>query len=227
MKNNDKILEQILELFQESFTELFNIYHKQASKIKLIIPKKADNNIRISEQELRFALIACLEIYDFLYLNKYSVETPTQYRYSFSGNGSRSAASDISIYSDSGDKVCNIELKAHNPQLKTIEKDVEKICRENVIGVWGHLFENQDSGTVKTLFEEKLIPSLKKLNIIPQQPIFIAVGILSDQVLLTRKVTDPKEFSNPENIFNLDYSDFKNQPKGKRTVKGWQIYKVN
>jgi hypothetical protein len=94
----------------------------------------------------------------------YSVETPTEKLYRFTGVGQRSAQSDMSLYlasDDSFKRVANVELKSGNPPEKHIKKDIEKlICKgcfnkqvdSHLHGNWFHLLENTDSGTLPVLF---------------------------------------------------------------------------
>jgi hypothetical protein len=88
----------------------------------------------------------------------YSIETPTQQTYRFTGNSSIRARSDLSIYilnkNNSFDKVANIEFKAHNPDKSHIEKDIEKLIKEKQIGNWVHLLKNIDRGTLPALFNK-------------------------------------------------------------------------
>ena len=140
----------------------------------------------------------------------YSVETPTSKEYSFSGKGKRSAASDLSFYHNEK-KVLNIELKAHNPEQKAIDKDIEKLVGENCNGAWIHILKNEDSGTIKTLFE-KFEKAFHKYGC-SKKPISFHILILETQTLLSRK---GKENENDySNIFNISYSLWKDSKQGK------------
>lgn len=126
---------------------------------RLVIPYGNDRK-RISEQEARFLYCSVLQGTNYYY----SVETPTKGKYMFSGVGSISARSDISLYyveSNSGNLIqqVNIELKAHNPEVKLIEKDIFKFITEKNLqpeleGNWFHLLENIDSNTILSLFSK-------------------------------------------------------------------------
>lgn len=90
--------------------------------------------LRISEQETRFCFAQLLhERYqdnpDDAF--RYSVETPTQEKYSFKGKGTRSAQTDLTLYSPSSeDATINIEFKCGTPGKDAIKKDIEKLVRE-------------------------------------------------------------------------------------------------
>ena len=165
----------------------------------------------------------------------FSAETPTEEEYSFSGKGKRSASSDLSFYNQNI-KVINIELKAHNPDQKSINKDIEKLVREPVNGAWLHILENEDSGTVKTLFNKFITAFDIFPN--PKYPISFHILIIKTGTLISRKGTDVKK-TNYKNIFNIDYSDWKDLKPGKyqffngkpttinNPYKDWQINKFD
>ncbi|MCH7959299.1 MAG: hypothetical protein IID08_04185 [Candidatus Hydrogenedentes bacterium] len=131
---------------------------------RLLIPqyrkkKSTERKLRLSEQEARFTCCALLEHSKIFH---YSVETPTEERYSFTEGGRpMSAQTDLSLYIvDSGayQKVVNIEFKAHQPPQKNIGKDIEKLVRENcscrIVGNFYHLLEACNSGTLAKLGEK-------------------------------------------------------------------------
>lgn len=205
------IFEYLLELMQETSRELINIYHKKENrKTLLVFPVKRDETIRISEQDLRFALTTLHGKFSHPNLS-FSVETPTEEEYSFSGKGKRSASSDLSFYNQN-DKVINIEFKSHNPVQKSIEKDIEKLVREPVNGAWLHILENEDRGTIKILFK-KFITAFGKFPY-PKHPISFHILILKTGTLISRKGTDINK-TNYKDIFNIKYSDWKDLKPGK------------
>ena len=209
--NTYTINEYLLELVQETAIELLKIYfNKSNRKTYLKFPKYRNNELRISEQELRFTMTNLHGQFSHPGLY-YSVETPTSEEYSFSGKGKRSAASDLSFYHND-EKVLNIELKAHNPEQKAIDKDIEKLVYENCNGAWIHIFKNEDRGTVEALFKKfetafNKFPKSKK-------PISFHILILETKTLLSRKGKEGEnDYSN--NIFNINnelWNDLKNKP---------------
>jgi len=197
------LFEYVLELVQESSIELIKIYKKKGTKkTTLIFPKKRDDKIRISEQDLRFVFTSLHGKFSHPNLS-FSVETPTEKEYSFSGKGERSASSDLSFYHE-GEKVLNIEFKAHNPEQKSIDKDIEKLMSEPHRGAWVHIFKNEDSGTVKKLFE-KFNDAIKKIPK-SEKPISFHILILNTGTLLSRK--GKKDETDYSNIFNIEYSQW-------------------
>lgn len=131
-----------------TFKELVAIYgsHKEKEKEKenkdtikvepksrLIFPcygNHRNNEVRVSEQELRFAFVEAF--YEYCSTENhlelfYSVETPTRYRYNFANkdnpcscdndkcNRYKSGSFDLVIHDDNMKRVAYIEFKANNP----------------------------------------------------------------------------------------------------------------
>lgn len=104
-----------------------------------------------------------------------SIETPTNETYSFTGPGGRKASTDLAIMRKTN-KVWSpeirIEFKAGNPSRnknhkQPIEKDIEKLFRENVDGSMFHLIESSKSGTLSNIFSKyhEGISKLTKSNV--------------------------------------------------------------
>ena len=152
-KDNKEI---ILDIISEAFKHVKNAYDlsnepNSSKDSRLIFPKKRDESIRVSEQnireseqELRFAFVE-----EFLkYVKKkkkdwyYAVEVPTKIKYDFSdkknpkvaeeGKG-KSASFDLAIYAK-GDNNFNLiallEFKAGNPKKFDYHKDLVKLENE-------------------------------------------------------------------------------------------------
>jgi hypothetical protein len=217
------INEYLLKLIQETSKELLRIYFDKSNRrTHLKFPRYRKGEVRVSEQELRFALTNIHEQFTPHPDIYYSVETPTEEEYSFSGNDKRSAASDLSFYYNNK-KVLNIELKAHNADQKAINKDIEKLVRENCNGAWIHVFKNEDSRTVRALFEkfEKAFNKYKP----SKKPISFHILILETKTLLSRKGKE-NEINYSKESFNINYdswSKLKNQPGRYRFFNGNQI----
>ena len=132
----------------------------------------APTNLRISEQEARFAFISILErtheTHDFFY----SVEAPTEQKYKFSGkdiNGNeidkdepiisdagRSARVDVCLYSNTEvPKKYYIEFKCRTVKQPPITKDFLKLLQDNnnECNFFVHIIENHDDNTIKTIRE--------------------------------------------------------------------------
>lgn len=175
-KDNKEI---ILDIISEAFKHVKNAYElskepNSSKDSRLIFPKKRDESIRVSEQELRFAFVE-----EFLkYVKKkkkdwyYAVEVPTKIKYDFSdkknpkvaeeGKG-KSASFDLAIYAK-GDNNFNLiallEFKAENPKKFDYHKDLVKLENEKegdneVLRFFIKIVENAEKGTPKNI-ESKL-----------------------------------------------------------------------
>ena len=230
------INEYVLELVQETSMELVKIYHnKPIRKTLLRFSNYRNGNQRISEQEMRFVFATLHGKFSHPGLT-YSIETPTKEEYSFSGKEKRSAASDFSFYDDNNNSkpIINIEFKAHNIEQSAVDKDIEKLISEKTNGAWIHVFENENSGTVETLFDKfkNAFEKFPKSN----KSISFHILILRTGTLLSRKGYD-NEITDLENRFNIHYEMWKDLKvgsyqfiNGKPTTENnpqedWQIIK--
>ena len=142
-KRADKILWDAFERSGEGELDTYSEGH-------LIFPRyRKKDDLRVSEQEARFAFVEALNRGPFWY----AVEAPTSKKYSFSGKGSRSASTDLQLQELDNTAVCNIEFKAHGVSAdaadkSSIYKDVQKLLCERVWGLWFHLLEGVDNLTI-------------------------------------------------------------------------------
>ena len=128
---------------------------------RLIYPIKRDEMARISEQESK--LLYCNILNNTSYF--YSIETPTEKSYQFTGNSELSARTDLTIYQQNEgifERLVNVEFKAHNQDEKNFIKDIEKLLREGLTGNWFHTLKNIDSRTLPNIFE-KMKNSFQKM----------------------------------------------------------------
>jgi len=162
----------------------------------LIFPIKRDRKRRVSEQEARMIYVNILNENGLCY----SVETPTEKVYIFSGRrGARSAQSDLTIYryENGWRRAANIEFKAHNPTRKEIEKDIEKLTKEGLFGVWFHIFENVNSRTLRSVFQ-KIDVALEKHP--AKADILFCFCVLNNWACMKLLSSD-----NIDGFFRLDY----------------------
>lgn len=176
--------EQIEEILQDCFSRIQNIYDRQCknansiNESRLIFPKYRNGNIRVSEQELRFAFVESFNKYcanhnSFDYY--YSIETPTLDCYKdFSTNPTahsdkpndpvndyRSAEFDLVIFDKNYKRVCLIEFKAKNADVIDHAKDFLKL-KNNVEGdgtvlrYFVELLESCDKKTLTNIKNQKL-----------------------------------------------------------------------
>ena len=132
-----------------------------SSEGRLVFPRYRDpdekkdgkkGDLRVSEQEARFAFVEALCQGPF----RYSVETPTDKPYQFSGHKKLSAQTDLAVHDASGRcRICNVEFKeggiSPSKSCKDnfpIYKDMQKLLREPVWGLWFHLLESVNNSTI-------------------------------------------------------------------------------
>jgi hypothetical protein len=146
------LIDELRKLSQEVSEKLWTMVNDGPRRPHLIFPEYRDKRIRISEQESKILFANLLENSRWYY----SIETPTVQSYIQSGTSPLSARTDISLYNNSSrsSKVVNIELKAHNPTKESFRKDLEKLLREELDGLWFHTLDNSNRGTLPSIYEK-------------------------------------------------------------------------
>lgn len=186
--NSNEVKERIIEILDRTFKVIdlcyrFNDESSSAADFskagtRLIFPcysrQFRPRERRISEQELRFVFIEqfiqyCKETDLDAY---YSVETPTEWKYRFSGESmprktedgtGQSAMIDVCIHNNRGERICLIEFKAGNPAEFSYEKDLVKLSAEGGLCFLVQLLESQRSNTMKSILS-KVTPYLGGTN---------------------------------------------------------------
>ena len=161
MGRMDERLRSLRDLNRAVALDLWMIHDNDLRGPRLMLPARRDASERISEQESKIVFCHRLERSDWLY----SIETPTSETYRQTGSQSLSARTDVSLYGarDTGSKLVNIELKAHNPPLENFRKDLEKLLREGLDGVWFHTLKSANRGTLPSIFR-KMRESFRRLE---------------------------------------------------------------
>ena len=180
----NEIKNRIIEILDNTFKVLDNCYKNndeasgkanyEKANSRIIFPRYSTGERRISEQELRFVFIE--QFIQYCEANNwdayYSVETPTKWKYRFSGeekphktDGSdgQSAMVDVCIHDNNGKRLCLIEFKAGNPDKFCYVKDLVKLYEEGKLGFFVQLLESQNSGTQKSI-QSKIEVDIKDLN---------------------------------------------------------------
>jgi hypothetical protein len=119
-----------------------------------VFPEYRTGELRASEQEARFAFVEALSGGPLLY----SVEAPTSKLYQFSGKKPLSAQTDLALYDETGVRICNVEFKAKGVSGSAkknfpIYKDLQKLLREPLWGLWFHLLESVNNSTINHLLD--------------------------------------------------------------------------
>jgi hypothetical protein len=232
MLTTKSLFNYLLELNQEAAMELIKAYNGEHNKkSSLIFPGVRENlgKKRISEQELRSAMITFHEQFNYHKLS-YAIEVPTTEKYRFKGKViERSAATDLAFF-DGNVRLLNIEFKARNPSQASFTKDMKKLTSENTMGAWCHLLENEDKGTLKSIFN-KLNKALTddKGSLTPKMPLYFSFIILQKRLLVVHMGIDASNFNfNKESIQLLQeyYNGFYNKvSKGKHKIGNWHLFK--
>lgn len=216
-----------------------------SSSEQLIFPQKVQAKgtklkDRISEQELRLLFIE-----EFKQVNKgsyYSIETPTQKKYKFgktyddikTDKDGQSASLDMCVFErNSGkyERLLNIEFKHKNASIKKIGKDVLKLMQEKQNGVFIHLLNNTDRGTLCNAKETGVFDKLyKSFNDFKanwnndDKTIQLIILSLKQEMLIYREITK-SDLDNLKEIFFID-TDCGNMTEIKG--KEWIVeYKTN
>lgn len=161
--------------------------------------QKEASKPRVSEQELRFVLAAELQMRGI----RYSVETPTEEKYTFTKRDEneateyqgRSAQTDLTILNQYLDPVLNVELKHGGYSINRnsgeraplpIRKDIEKLLKERVSGCYIHLFSAVNSNSARNIVDcikesaTELTSEKTKLNSIGQaKEAYVYIFIIS------------------------------------------------
>lgn len=170
--DNNKLHSCISEIIDESFKRLAEIYKcnvvgKPSEVSRLIFPRyRISNEIRISEQELRFIFVEVFNQYcdenglDLLY----SVETPSLDKYDFKVNpqtseNGQSAMFDLVIFDKHFTRRALIEFKANNADEKSHRKDIVKLINpqegsESVLRCFIEVVENSNNRTIESLISK-------------------------------------------------------------------------
>lgn len=150
----NELEEHIKKILRITIEYLRDIYPTEGKSFihdgprRLIFPpysdEEKDGELRVSEQELRFTFVDvfngyCSDSKNNVSNLRYSVETPTNGKYSFKNtddphidDSGISGNMDLVIHDKGGERLCLIEFKANNPEPKEIEKDLVKLtnCEE-------------------------------------------------------------------------------------------------
>lgn len=150
------------EMGRAVFESLWSAYHRRAGRPRLIFPNLRDGTTRVSEQESKILITRWLESHGYYY----STETPTSEKYTQTGVNPRSARIDVTVYGkrDDSERRLNIELKSRMPKFESFRKDVEKLLREGVPGLWFHTLERANTRTWNTIKQNKLQKSFDSLR---------------------------------------------------------------
>lgn len=170
--DKNKLHTCICEIIDKSFIRLAEIYEynreeKPSEVSRLIFPRHRDSNeLRISEQELRFIFVEVFNQYceehgiELLY----SIETPSLDKYDFKNNpqaskNGQSAMFDLVIFDRNFTRRALIEFKANNADKNSHLKDIVKLNNpqegpENVLRYFIEVIEHSNHRTTESLISK-------------------------------------------------------------------------
>jgi hypothetical protein len=232
-------LEQLTDLCHETDRSLWEAYACSQGApsgapgiTRLLFPRyrpapSSEPQLRVSEQEARFAFVESLCRGRF----KYSVETPTDETYSFTGSKEISAQTDLTLLDMGGDRLCNIEFKAKGRSLSaesnfSISKDIQKLRREPVWGMWFHLLESTNNSTITDLLEV-MAHEIAQIESAPtkalQSPgLTVHICVLKQGFSIHCDILD---FGDIENKLRVGYSVSRTTLLSEYPLNGWSVHR--
>ncbi|MGK2965497.1 MAG: hypothetical protein ACSLFM_07810 [Tepidiformaceae bacterium] len=174
---------------------LWLTYRDEPTAPKLIFADNRAGIRRVSEQEARVLMCVLLEEAGWYY----SVETPTAETYQQSGTYALSARADLTVHGSrrSSDRILNVEFKAGTPPVEVFRKDLEKLTREGIPGLWFHTLEKATPRTLATLAMHirDAWSLLLEHGAIATHDIHFAICVLDPALLFSTKLTLGAEFN--------------------------------
>ena len=149
----------------DAYARSINTQPSATKEGRLVFPRYRSKTLRVSEQEAKFTFVEALAQGPF----RYSFEAPTSKLYRFSGKRLQSALTDLQLHSKNQTGIYNVEFKAKGVSSSakdtfSIYKDVQKLLREPVWGLWFHLLESIDNATIGK-FLEVMVQQIAKVQI--------------------------------------------------------------
>lgn len=225
------------KICRETDRRLWNAYHcryvdsrPEKPLSRLVFPSYANGNIRVSEQEARFAFVESVLESGFFY----SVETPTDEQYQFKGDGSRAAQTDLTILDEAGSSVLNVEFKK-DTDIDTKDdiaayKDVQKLLCEPVSGMWFHLIESANSKTLEKLLDKLYSEFSKGLRALElnlggkNKTILFHICVLKQRFSIHKKIDFSQSPDLHEGEFDFSYTVSRQRFNGASNPNGWDIH---
>jgi hypothetical protein len=183
----------------------------------------ARGKVRISEQEARAVFLqrAAASEHE-LYC---SLETPTALKYDFTGVtpttvpdhqlGGQSALTDASLFVLHDGELCqdvNVEFKAHNVEPGPILKDLLKLVQEEPKGLFFHVLQGVDAGTLRNASKTGVLDKYTKAlfevrgNARPAGWfVLFAICILGPRRLVALKTLDEADYAGFRSLADVDH----------------------
>lgn len=198
-----------------------------------MFPSYANGNIRVSEQEARFAFVESVLESGFFY----SVETPTSRKFQFTGKKAVSAQTDFTLRDEASARILNVEFKKgvsfETKSGNSLRKDVQKLLHESVPGMWFHLINAADNATLKrvlntlsSVFSNGLhAPELNLSGM--SKTILFHVCILKQGFSIHKKIDFSQSSDLHEGEFDFSYTVSRQRFNGASNPNGWDIHQIS
>jgi len=230
----------VREVCRKTDRRLWNAYHyreigsRPAKPFsRLVFPSYANGNIRVSEQEARFAFVESVLESDFFY----SVETPTSRKFQFTGKKAVSAQTDFTLRDGMSARILNVEFKKgvsfETKSGNTLRKDVQKLLHESVPGMWFHLISSADNTTLKKVLDtlsSVFSGGLRapELNLGGNSnTILFHVCVLKQCFSIHKEIVFSRSSDSHEAEFAFSYKVSRQRFKGSSNANGWDIHQNN
>ncbi len=201
---------------------------------RLVFPRYRDKGLRVSEQEARFAFVEAISRGPF----SYSVEAPTSKLYSFSGKTPMSAQTDLQLHGESETGICNVEFKAKGVSSSaqdnfSIYKDVQKLLREPLWGLWFHLLEGIDNATIGK-FLDVMVRQIAQVqsefeNDVETPGLSLHICVLRHRFSLHKALSfapgSAIDISELGSQLSIDLHVSRNELKEARHLNGWDLHR--
>lgn len=230
----------VKKLCRETDRRLWNAHHRrevgslsEKPFSRLVFPAYANGKIRVSEQEARFAFVESVLESNFFY----SVETPTSEKYRFSGEKRISAQTDFALHDEESTRILNVEFKKGtdfgNENGITVHKDVQKLLRESMPGMWFHLVESVDSKTLEKVLDRLSSEFSKGLRMSELsldgecKVMLFHICVLRQGFSIHKKVNFSQYSNSHEDEFAFSYKVSRMQFQGSDKLNQWDIHQRN
>jgi hypothetical protein len=162
----------------------------------------------------------------------YAVEAPTSKKYQFSGKSPLSAQTDLAIHDVKGTRICNVEFKAKgvSPSAKNhfpIYKDLQKLLREPLWGLWFHLLEAVNSSSLNDflgVMESEMNHVHQSFSDIESPGVTIHICVLKHGFSIQRDFLPGNNLKNLHNQFRIDLKVSRSKLERVDNANGWRLH---
>lgn len=216
------------EVLWAAFAKNHQFSNNGSNNGKLLFPKYRNNGLRVSEQEARFAFVEGLYSGPLLY----AVEAPTSKKYTFKGKSSLSAQTDLAIHDVTEARICNVEFKAKgvSPSAKShfqIYKDLQKLLREPLWGLWFHLLETVNNSTINNLLSvmvSEMSTVRRNFSDIESPGVTVHICVLKHGFSIQRDLILGNNLKSLQDQFQINLKVSRSKLESVDDANGWSLH---